>query len=124
MHSLFGTTRGSNPRDLSVAQVGHSNHCSIEKLVTYHRFRKRPFAAYICFLTNFTELYRTNEHTGQLFVEPNALWPIQPEFWPTLQRLHDLYLNWATMLTDRRQLLDADNSTTLSVDLSKCRSSK
>jgi len=24
---------------------------------------------------------RINEHTGQLLVEPNALWPTQPKFW-------------------------------------------
>jgi len=24
---------------------------------------------------------RINEHTGQLLVGPNALWPTQPKFW-------------------------------------------
>jgi len=36
---------------------------------------------------------RINEHTGQLLVEPNALWSTQPKFWVGVHPAHPAALS-------------------------------
>ena len=76
---LQNTIRPTWLKNIHIAScASRSDRQSPAQQLVCQRHRARgPLLLWIfAFYTNFT-----NEHTGQLLVGPNALWPNQPKFW-------------------------------------------